>query len=445
MRAAQASGGFSARGPRSHRHTRRLRAWRVRGLHHPLQRRGGALLHHAGGSSRWRRDCTPSRALPPRTSDFPATARHSTKITDCNAASVRPACSWWHSISCVSIRGAAEPRRKFARRSRRCCADAPAIATFPLDPPAAAEAMRRDRGEGRKRAFFKFRFSLQESRSLRQSTMLRREDRRLLLGHGQYVGDLVLPRMLHAVFVRSPMAHARIRSVDLTRAAAAPGVVYVLSGIELAQLLADGAKTSRCRCRANGFRNTVKHQIPQSATGLACRRQGAACRRGFRGYRGGEPLCRRGCCPGHSSRRISSRCPRRSIPKQALQGRERRSCMSSFGTNLIAELRRRQGRCRKRPDAQAPRRLERRFHHHRYGAIPMECRGVVGTLRRTRRCGDDLVILPGRALAAARGLHGAQHARGAHSLRRARRRRRFWRQRPRLSRGIAHSVPCARR
>ena len=67
--------------------------------------------------------------------------------------------------------------------------------------------------------------------------MLRREDRRLLLGHGQYVGDLVLPRMLHAVLVRSPVAHARIRSVGLSRAAAAPGVVYVLSGIELAQLL----------------------------------------------------------------------------------------------------------------------------------------------------------------------------------------------------------------
>ena len=67
--------------------------------------------------------------------------------------------------------------------------------------------------------------------------MLRREDRRLLLGRGQYVGDLVLSRMLHAVLVRSPLPHARIRTVDLTRAAAAPGVVYVSSGINLAKLL----------------------------------------------------------------------------------------------------------------------------------------------------------------------------------------------------------------
>jgi carbon-monoxide dehydrogenase large subunit len=65
----------------------------------------------------------------------------------------------------------------------------------------------------------------------------RREDRRLLTGRGRFVADLELPHMLHAAFVRSPLAHARIRAVDLSRAAAAPGVAYVLSGAELAQLL----------------------------------------------------------------------------------------------------------------------------------------------------------------------------------------------------------------
>ena len=68
-------------------------------------------------------------------------------------------------------------------------------------------------------------------------SLLRREDRRLLTGRGQFVADLVLPRMLHAVFVRSPLAHARIRSVDLSRAAAAPGVALALSGAELCALL----------------------------------------------------------------------------------------------------------------------------------------------------------------------------------------------------------------
>src|ERR1700745_2553633 len=68
-------------------------------------------------------------------------------------------------------------------------------------------------------------------------SLLRREDRRLLTGQGQFIADLVLPRMLHAVLVRSPVAHARIRSVDLSRAAAAPGVVLALNGADLLQLL----------------------------------------------------------------------------------------------------------------------------------------------------------------------------------------------------------------
>src|SRR5690349_13856904 len=65
----------------------------------------------------------------------------------------------------------------------------------------------------------------------------RREDARLLTGQGFYIADLALPGMLHAVFVRSPAAHARIRGVDLSAAREAPGVVYALTGIELAKIL----------------------------------------------------------------------------------------------------------------------------------------------------------------------------------------------------------------
>src|ERR1700688_1176209 len=68
-------------------------------------------------------------------------------------------------------------------------------------------------------------------------SLRRREDRRLLTGQGQFIADLVLPRMLHAVLVRSPVAHARTHSVDLSRAAAAPGVVFALNGADLLQLL----------------------------------------------------------------------------------------------------------------------------------------------------------------------------------------------------------------
>jgi carbon-monoxide dehydrogenase large subunit len=68
-------------------------------------------------------------------------------------------------------------------------------------------------------------------------SLLRREDRRLLTGKGQFIADLVLPRMLHAVLVRSSLAHARIRAIDLSRAAESPGVVCALNGADLLQLL----------------------------------------------------------------------------------------------------------------------------------------------------------------------------------------------------------------
>jgi xanthine dehydrogenase molybdopterin-binding subunit B len=67
-------------------------------------------------------------------------------------------------------------------------------------------------------------------------SMRRREDHRLLTGRGQFVADLVLPGMLHAVFVRSQLAHGRIRSIDVAKAAAMPGVVRVLTGEKLQRL-----------------------------------------------------------------------------------------------------------------------------------------------------------------------------------------------------------------
>ncbi len=58
--------------------------------------------------------------------------------------------------------------------------------------------------------------------------------RRLIEGRGKYVDDIVLPRMVHAAFVRSPHAHARIVRIDAQAAAATPGVVRVLTGADIA-------------------------------------------------------------------------------------------------------------------------------------------------------------------------------------------------------------------
>ena len=53
----------------------------------------------------------------------------------------------------------------------------------------------------------------------------RKEDYRYLIGAGQYTDDVVLQGQTYGVFLRSPHAHARIKSIDLTAARAAPGVV----------------------------------------------------------------------------------------------------------------------------------------------------------------------------------------------------------------------------
>src|SRR6202163_681554 len=60
---------------------------------------------------------------------------------------------------------------------------------------------------------------------------------RLMQGRGLYVSDLVLPRMAHVVFLRSPHAHAKIAKIDADAAKRVPGVVAVVTGRELAAVI----------------------------------------------------------------------------------------------------------------------------------------------------------------------------------------------------------------
>src|ERR1700758_2276323 len=60
---------------------------------------------------------------------------------------------------------------------------------------------------------------------------------RLLQGRGQYVSDIELPRMAHVVFLRSPHAHAKINGIDATSARRIPGVIAVVTGQELADII----------------------------------------------------------------------------------------------------------------------------------------------------------------------------------------------------------------
>jgi carbon-monoxide dehydrogenase large subunit len=66
-------------------------------------------------------------------------------------------------------------------------------------------------------------------------TVSRQGARKAVAGAGQYTDDISLPRMLHAAFVRSPYAHARLAGLDVSAAKTAPGVALVMTGKELAE------------------------------------------------------------------------------------------------------------------------------------------------------------------------------------------------------------------
>ncbi len=71
----------------------------------------------------------------------------------------------------------------------------------------------------------------------------RKEDLRFITGKGRYTDDVTLPNQCHAIFVRSPMAHARIAGIDTASAKGMPGVRAVLTGADYA---ASGLGTLMC-------------------------------------------------------------------------------------------------------------------------------------------------------------------------------------------------------
>ena len=65
-------------------------------------------------------------------------------------------------------------------------------------------------------------------------SVLRKEDARFLTGTGQFTDDVSMPRQAHAYFLRSPHAHATIRSIDAQKAKGSPGIVGIFTGADLA-------------------------------------------------------------------------------------------------------------------------------------------------------------------------------------------------------------------
>jgi aerobic carbon-monoxide dehydrogenase large subunit len=94
--------------------------------------------------------------------------------------------------------------------------------------------------------------TVEETTSILGARMKRVEDPRLITGAARYLDDLRLPGMAHVAVLRSPYAHARIRSIDTSRAAAAPGVVGVFTGKDFAHL-----NPLPCAWQATGTENFV--------------------------------------------------------------------------------------------------------------------------------------------------------------------------------------------
>jgi CO/xanthine dehydrogenase Mo-binding subunit len=94
---------------------------------------------------------------------------------------------------------------------------------------------------------------------------------RLTQGRAQFVSDVVLPRMGHVAFVRSPHAHARIISIERTAAQRCPGIIAVVTGAELAQVISPwiGVLT-----HLKGIKSAPQHAI---AVERACWQGEAVC------------------------------------------------------------------------------------------------------------------------------------------------------------------------
>jgi carbon-monoxide dehydrogenase large subunit len=202
-------------------------------------------------------------------------------------------------------------------------------------------------------------------------SLKRREDRRLLTGQGQFVADIVPPRMLHAVFVRSPLAHATIRKVDLARAAAAPGVAIALSGADLLELLPPVPEGQISLPKK--WTTVVQHKFLNPQQPLLAhdkvRHVGEAL----------AVIVAETRDQAEDAAELVAldldALPAVVDPEAALrQGSP--IVHDRYDTNLIGSFAVGKGDAAG-VLASAPHRLKRRFYHHRYAAMPLECRGVV--------------------------------------------------------------------
>ncbi|MBK8064997.1 MAG: xanthine dehydrogenase family protein [Betaproteobacteria bacterium] len=193
----------------------------------------------------------------------------------------------------------------------------------------------------------------------------------MLQGKGQYVADMELPGMLHAVFVRSPVAHALIKSVSTEAAEQAPGVVRILTGAQLEKMLPPVPDNQLVL--PSKWKALVPHRILNPRQSLLCtdkaRHVGEAV---------AVVIATSRVAAEDASELVEvdyEMLPAIVDPMKAL---EKGSALvhESLKTNEIGWFTVGKGDADKALAA-APRRIKRTFLHHRYGAMPIETRGLI--------------------------------------------------------------------
>ena len=104
----------------------------------------------------------------------------------------------------------------------------------------------------------------------------RNEDPRLLTGQALFVDDVQMPGMLHAAFFRSDYAHARIRSIDVSKARARPGVVAVYTAEDMGDFWKPGPLLVPAPHSIPGLIFNQRTQLPMARAGDKVRHAGEA-------------------------------------------------------------------------------------------------------------------------------------------------------------------------
>ena len=210
-----------------------------------------------------------------------------------------------------------------------------------------------------------------ETRSFVGRSVPRREDRRLVTGKGRFIADIELPRMLHAAFVRSSLAHARIRAVDLSQAVVAPGVVHVFSGADVERLAARPADAPIHF--PDSWKKQVRHRFDNPLQTLIATDKVRYV---------GEAIAVVLATDRYEAEDAAEHVAVELEPLPAIvdvdEARRPGSVLlhEQFKSNVMGEFEIGKGDI-EAALARAPHRLRRRFHHHRYSGMPMEGKGVV--------------------------------------------------------------------